>query len=87
MPAGQGSEGSGFKLPYGRVRQPPPAPEPYPSPPPPEAKESFFSGIINILKRIASFVGHTERQIFYELTDKRIKYAIYNNIKRKAVRS
>ncbi len=65
---GQSSEGSGFKLPNGRVRQPPPVPEPFPSPPPPEAKESFFLGIINILKRIASFVGPTERQIFYEIS-------------------
>ncbi len=68
MPAGQGSEGSGFKLPYGRVRQPPSAPEPHPIPLPPETKESFFSGIINLLKRIASFVGPTERQTFYELS-------------------
>lgn len=69
MPAGQGSEGSGFKLPYGRGRQPStPAPDSHPLPP--ESKEEgFFSKIIDTLKRIASFVGPTEREIFYEVSD------------------
>ena len=66
MPGGQGSEGSGFRLPY--IRKPPPSPAPE-IPPPPESKNSFFSRIIDILKRIAAFVGPTERQIFYEVSD------------------
>jgi len=62
---GQGSEGSGFKLPYGKTSTPS---EPKPEPIDPESKSSFFSGIIDLLKRIASRVGPTERQIFYEIS-------------------